>query len=130
MAEKLKKRKAPVKATLIDQANIAGIGNMYADESLFVAKINPLRPADSLTFAEIKRLHESIRTVLRDAILRKGASINTYVRPFGEKGIAHSYFKVAHQRGKVCPICSTPIERIPIRQRGSYFCPKCQPKTS
>lgn len=128
MAEKLKKRKAPVKAVLIDQANIAGIGNMYADESLFIAKINPLRPADSLLRAEINRLHEAVQTVLQNAIDSKGASVNTYFRPSGEKGTAHFSFKVAHRRGKLCSICSTPIERIPIHQRGSYYCPKCQPE--
>jgi formamidopyrimidine-DNA glycosylase len=126
LAEKLKKRKAPIKAMLIDQALIAGIGNMYADEALFDAKINPLRPADSLSLAEINRLYKAIQTVLRDAIDSKGASVSTYFRPGGEKGSAHSHFKVAHQKGKPCPICGTPIERIPIRQRGSYYCPKCQ----
>lgn len=126
LAEKLKKRKAPIKAVLIDQALIAGIGNMYADEALFAAKINPLRPADSLSLAEINRLYKAIQTVLRDAIDGKGASVSTYFRPGGEKGSAHSHFKVTHQKGKACPVCDTPIERIPIRHRGSYYCPKCQ----
>ena len=128
LAEKLKKRKAPIKAVLIDQALIAGIGNMYADEALFAARINPLRPADSLSQNEINRLHEAIQTVLRDAIDSKGASVSTYFRPGGERGSAHSHFKVAHQKGKACPVCDTPIERIPIRQRGSYYCPRCQPE--
>jgi formamidopyrimidine-DNA glycosylase len=127
MAEKLKRRKAPVKAVLIDQASIAGIGNMYADEALFVAKIHPLRPAHSLLQAEINRLYKAIQAVLVNAIDRKGASVNTYFRPGGEKGTAHSYFKVAHQKGKICPICKTPIERISIHQRGSCYCPRCQP---
>jgi len=128
LAEKLKKRKAPIKAVLIDQSLIAGIGNMYADEALFASKINPLKPADSLSRIEINRLHGAIQAVLRDAIDSKGASVSTYFRPGGEKGIAHSHFKVAHQKGKSCPVCGTTIERIPIRQRGSYYCPKCQPE--
>ena len=128
LAEKLKKRKAPIKAVLIDQALIAGIGNMYADEALFAAKINPSRSADSLSLAEINRLYKANQMVLRDAIDSKGASVSTYFRPGGEMGSAHSHFKVAHQKGKACPICGTPIERIPIRQRGSYYCPRCQPE--
>jgi len=128
LAEKLKKRKAPIKSVLIDQALIAGIGNMYADEALFAAGINPLRSADSLSRVEIDRLHRAIQAVLRNAIDSKGASVSTYFRPGGEKGSAHSHFKVAHRKGKDCPACSTPIERIPIRQRGSYYCPKCQPE--
>lgn len=127
LAKKLRRRKAPIKTALIDQALIAGIGNMYADEALFAAGINPLRPADSLSRIEINRLHGAIQAVLRDAIDRKGASVSTYFRPGGEKGSAHSRFKVAHQKGKTCPVCGTSIERIPIRQRGSCYCPKCQP---
>ena len=113
---------------LIEQALIAGIGNMYADEALFAAKMNPLRPADSLSQNEINRLHEAIQMVLRDAIDSKGASVSTYLRPSGEKGTAHSHFKVAHQKGKLCPVCGNPIKRITIRQRGSYYCPVCQPE--
>ena len=127
LAEKLEKRKAPLKAVLLNQALIAGIGNMYADEALFAARINPLRPAYSLSQDEIKHLHYAIRKVLKDAIKSKGASVSTYFRPGGEMGSAHSHFKVAHQKGKLCSICSNPIERIPIRQRGSYYCPVCQP---
>ena len=128
LAGRLKKRKAPVKAALIDQSFIAGIGNMYADEALFSAKIHPLRLANSLSRKEIQRLHRAIQDVLRAAIGNKGASVNTYFRPGGEKGTAHIEFKVAHQKDKPCPVCGTPIKRVPIRQRGSYYCPKCQPE--
>lgn len=126
--DSLKKRKAPVKAVLLDQHCIAGIGNMYADEALFAAGIHPLRPASSLSRTEVKRLHSVIREVLKEAIINKGASVNTYFRPGGEQGTAHSNFKVAHRGGKPCPVCNTPIQRIPVRHRGSYFCPKCQPE--
>ena len=127
LAELLKNRVAPIKALLCDQHFIAGIGNMYADEALFLAKIHPLRPGGSLSPAETRRLHNAIRQVLQTAIGNKGASIANYYRPGGEQGTAHLEFKVAHRRGENCPICDTPIERIRVRNRGTYFCPKCQP---
>ncbi len=126
--DSLKKRKAPIKALLLDQSFIAGIGNMYADEALFVAGIHPLKPSNSLSRTEAHRLHRAIQDVLREAIGNKGASVNTYFRPGGEMGTAHSQFQVAHRGGKPCPTCNTPIQRIPIRNRGSYFCPRCQPE--
>ncbi len=127
LAQRLKNRKAPVKALLCDQSVIAGIGNMYADEALFAARINPLRPGASLTPDEVKRLHRAIQQTLRAAIGNKGASIVNYYRPGGEPGTAHFEFKVAHGRGKNCPNCGTPIQRIAVRNRGTYFCPRCQP---
>ena len=127
LAQLLKNRKAPIKALLCDQGLIAGIGNMYADETLFSAGIHPLRLGGSLSKAEIKRLHSAIIEVLRAAIGSKGASIANYYRPGGELGSAHFEFKVAHRRNETCPVCGTPIERITVRNRGTYFCPKCQP---
>jgi formamidopyrimidine-DNA glycosylase len=124
----LSKRKAPVKAVLLDQCLIAGIGNMYADEALFSAGIHPSKPANSLSQDEVCRLHKAIQEVLKAAIENKGASISSYFRPSGEKGNAHSDFRVAHRGGKTCPVCGTTIERLPIRQRSSYFCPRCQPE--
>jgi formamidopyrimidine-DNA glycosylase len=124
----LEKRKAPLKAVLLDQNLIAGLGNMYADEALFEAKINPTRPANSLTKAEIKRLFQAIRDVLNLGITNKGASEVTYYRPSGEMGKAFQDFKVAHQRDTLCSRCGTPIQRIKLRGRGTYFCPKCQPE--
>ncbi len=127
LAEALSKHKAPIKALLCDQGLIAGIGNMYADEALFLAKIHPMRSGKSLSKEEIERLYQAIRQVLAAAIKEKGASTDTYFRPGGEIGTAHFQFKVAHRRGESCPVCGTPLQRIPIRNRGSYFCPKCQP---
>jgi formamidopyrimidine-DNA glycosylase len=126
LAERLHKRQAPIKAVLLDQAFIAGIGNMYADEALFAAKIHPLRKANSLTTQEIRNLHKVIVDVLRSAIDSKGASVDTYKRPDGRLGTAHDNFRVAHSGGKPCSVCSTPIQRLAVRNRGSYFCPKCQ----
>ncbi len=123
----LHKRTAPIKALLCDQNFIAGIGNMYADEALFAAKLHPLRPAGSLSWEEIKRLYRAIKEVLRAAISSKGASIVNYYRPNGELGTAHFDFRVAHRRNETCQVCGKPIDRITVRNRGTYFCPCCQP---
>lgn len=125
-ARRLQGRTASIKAVLLDQKVVAGIGNMYADEALFKARIHPLRPAGDLSPQEIRRLFSAIRSTLRSAIENKGASVETYLRPGGEKGIAHFNFKVAHCGGKPCPRCGTPIQRLPLRNRGTYFCPYCQ----
>jgi len=129
LARLLKKHHLPIKAALIDQNLIAGIGNMYADEALFAAKIHPLRKAGALAAHEIQSLYRSIREVLLSAIGNKGASVDTYVRPGGQIGTAHFHFKVAHRGGEPCPVCHIPIERILVRNRGTYFCPNCQPVT-
>ena len=127
LAQRLNNRMAPIKALLCDQGVIAGIGNMYADEALFAAGIHPLRSGKSLSQDEVELLHHAIRQILWSAINNKGASVDTYLRPSGELGTAHFQFQVAHYlSGKFCPVCGTPIERIPIRNRGSYFCPQCQ----
>jgi formamidopyrimidine-DNA glycosylase len=128
LARRLHNRLAPIKPVLLDQSVIAGIGNMYADEALFAAKIHPLKPAGNLSNDEIKRLYDAIRGVLWSAIGNKGASVQSYFRPGGEIGTAHFEFGVAHGRGKDCPNCGTPIKRIKVRNRGTYFCPKCQPE--
>lgn len=129
LRKRLAKRRAPIKALLCDQGFIAGIGNMYADEALFAARIHPLRTGESLSRDEIEHLHGAIQQVLWSAIGNKGASVDTYFRPGGELGTAHFQFQVAHRlSGKFCPHCGTPIERIVVRNRGTYFCPKCQPR--
>ncbi|MCL2707311.1 MAG: bifunctional DNA-formamidopyrimidine glycosylase/DNA-(apurinic or apyrimidinic site) lyase [Dehalococcoidia bacterium] len=119
-------RKIPVKVLLVDQSILAGIGNMYADEALFEALIHPLRSADSLSEQEIARLRGAIISVLTKAIESGGASVSNYFHPDGLKGKAQESFKVAHRKGENCIICRTPIERIVVRQRGTYFCPNCQ----
>ncbi len=127
LARILNNRSAPIKALLCDQHLIAGIGNMYADEALFAARIHPLRLGKSLSQGEVKRLHSAIQRILWAAIGNKGASVANYFRPDGTLGTAHFQFQVAHRRGQTCLVCDTPLERIPIRNRGSYFCPRCQP---
>ncbi|MFC1900388.1 DNA-formamidopyrimidine glycosylase [Chloroflexota bacterium] len=126
LTQRLSKRKAPIKAVLCDQNFVAGIGSMYADEALFATGIHPMRTADSLSKAEIESLYEAIKRILWTAIENKGASVNTYYRPDGSKGTAHYEFKVAHRFHEPCPVCGTPVERMKVRGRGSYFCPKCQ----
>ena len=129
LAQRLAKRTAQIKALLCDQTFIAGIGNMYADEALFAARIHPLRSAGCLSQDEVERLHRAIQQVLWSAIGNKGASVDTYFRPDGTPGTAHFQFQVAHRlSGELCPVCGTPIERILVRNRGTYFCPKCQPE--
>jgi formamidopyrimidine-DNA glycosylase len=125
-AERLANRKAPIKALLLDQKFLAGVGNMYADEALFAAKIDPRRASNSLKKPEIKRLYHAIRDALTEGIKYGGASIVTYYHPDGSKGTAHQYFNVAHGRNKSCPVCGGPVERIVVRGRGTYYCPKCQ----
>ena len=126
--DSLKKRKTPIKALLLDQKFLAGVGNMYADEALFASKIYPARSADSLTRNEARKLYHAIRDVLTAAIGSGGASLVTYYHPDGSKGTAHFQFNVAHGQVKNCRVCGTPIERMVVRGRGTYYCPHCQPK--
>jgi len=128
LIERLKNRTAPIKALLLDQKFMAGVGNMYADEALFAAHIHPARISGSLTAEEIKRLYHAIRQVLKEGIKNKGASIVTYYHPDGSKGTAHFQFNVAHGMRETCTVCGTPIKRIVVRGRGTYYCPKCQPE--
>ncbi|MDP7239780.1 MAG: bifunctional DNA-formamidopyrimidine glycosylase/DNA-(apurinic or apyrimidinic site) lyase [Dehalococcoidia bacterium] len=126
LGEQLWGHKAPIKALLLDQSFLAGVGNMYADEALYTAGIHPLRPGCYLSLKEVETLHEAIRSVLLYGIKTGGASVDTYRRPDGSEGHAHRGFKVAHRRGKECPRCGTPLQRLAVRQRGTYFCPSCQ----
>jgi formamidopyrimidine-DNA glycosylase len=127
LGQRLSRRHIPVKAALLDQCIVAGIGNMYADEALFAARIHPLRKADALSPEEVQTLYHCICRVLGAAIGSKGASVDTYVRPEGELGTAHFDFKVAHRGGESCPVCGSTIERVLVQNRGTYFCPRCQP---
>ena len=126
LAGMLKSRSLPVKSALLKQEHIAGIGNMYADEALFVAKIHPQQRADSLTSAQINRLYGAIKKVLKQGIKNQGASVRNYRGPDGSKGRAHEEFCVAHREGSPCPVCGSPVKRIVVGQRGTYYCPRCQ----
>ena len=124
----LANRRTAMKATLLDQTVVAGIGNIYADESLFLAGVHPLRPADSLTDDEIDRLHSAIRQVLSAAIGNRGTMLRDYHPPYGAPGGHQDHLFVYRQTGKPCPRCGAPIERIRVTQRSTHFCPRCQPE--
>ncbi|MHC1772275.1 MAG: bifunctional DNA-formamidopyrimidine glycosylase/DNA-(apurinic or apyrimidinic site) lyase [Flexilinea sp.] len=121
-AEHLKMKKTLIKALLLDQSFIAGLGNIYTDEALFLAGINPRRRACDLTGTEIEKLTESIKTVLRTGIKQNGASIDWVYRG----GNFQNHFQVYHRTGKPCTVCGTLIEKISINQRATHYCPNCQ----
>lgn len=131
LAAKVAGRNATIKALLLDQTVVAGVGNIYADESLFRAGIHPTRPGHTLTHAELTRLHHAIQSVLAHAIERHGSSlghssIQNYARPDGAAGEFQGEHKVFQRTGKPCLHCGRPIERIVITQRSTHFCPSCQ----
>ena len=126
-AQILAPRRTAIKALLLDQTALAGVGNIYADESLFAAGIHPLRPATSLRTDEIGRLHAAIRRVLSAAIDQRGTLLRDYAPPFGASGNYQRSLRVYRHDGDPCPTCGTTLERITITQRGTHFCPRCQP---
>jgi formamidopyrimidine-DNA glycosylase len=124
--EMLAKKKTKIKPLLMDQAFISGIGNLYAAEVLFRAKIYPERPASSLSDKEKERLFKEIQDTLKQAIQHKGSSVDQYVQLSGKPGDYIRYHKVYDRQGKPCFVCKTRIKRIALGGRGTYFCPKCQ----
>ena len=126
LAEALAGRRSPVKATILDQRRLAGVGNIYADEALWRARIHPQRPAGELDPAELKALHRGIRTVLKAGIERQGATLRDYRTPDGGSGAMQHEFKVYGREGEPCDRCGTPIEKIRAAGRGTWYCPNCQ----
>jgi len=124
--EMLSGKKAKIKPLLMDQTFISGIGNLYASEALFRAKIRPERQAFSLSGKEKEILFKEIKEVLNDAIRYGGSSVDNYVRLSGKPGGYAAHHKVYGRGDKPCLICKTPIKRIALGGRGTYFCPKCQ----
>ncbi len=122
--QNLHRKKKHIKSLLLDQSFIAGLGNIYVDESLFRAGIHPLRLSNTLSIQEASRLLETIRETLMDGINNNGASIDWVYKGGGYQ----NNFRVYQQTGKPCRVCGSPIERIVTGQRGTHFCPKCQPK--
>ncbi len=120
------KRHAPIKSILLNQALIAGVGNIYADESLFLAGIAPSRPASSLTLHEWAALHQAINQVIQDGIRHRGTSIQSYMDADGRTGTYQDHLSVYQRDGHPCPRCHTPVIRIVIAGRGTHFCPQCQ----
>lgn len=115
-----------IKALLLDQKLISGLGNIYADESLWLAKIDPCRKSDSLSEAETARLASAIKAVLKKAIEKGGFTLRDYRKPSGKTGSYQKFRKVYGREGLPCPRCRGTIKRIKIGGRSSYFCPKCQ----
>jgi len=130
LADRLAGRSARLKSLLLDQSFIAGIGNIYADEALWLARLSPLRAADTLSQAEVGRLHRSIRKVLRQGITNRGASFSDYVGADGEPGENAERLAVYRRTGAPCLRCRRPIQRLVIGQRSTHFCPHCQPDSS
>jgi formamidopyrimidine-DNA glycosylase len=126
LAEKLRKRKGRIKSLLLDQAFIAGVGNLYADEALWLARIHPLRTADTLAPREVRALAEAIREVLTLAIERRGTSFSDYRDADGSAGQNQDFLNAYGREGQACPRCGTTLARILIGQRSSTFCPKEQ----
>jgi formamidopyrimidine-DNA glycosylase len=126
LTESLAGRRAPIKAALLDQRAAAGIGNIYADEALWRAKIHPLRAAGSLDDDEIARLRKAIRAALEMGIARQGATLRDYRDPEGRRGRMQDEFKVYGRAGQPCPRCGTPIEKTRAGGRGTWYCPHCQ----
>lgn len=128
MHERLARRRKVIKSLLLDQTFVAGIGNIYADEALHRAGIHPTRRSDTLTNAEIEALHGTIRAALREGIEREGASVSWYRKPDGTQGSMQEVLFAYGREGEPCYTCGTTIEKIRVGQRGTHYCPTCQPE--
>lgn len=119
-------RKTPIKSALLNQKLLSGVGNIYADEALFRAGIRPRRRAASLTSAELRRLHQAVQDVLKEAIAAGGSSISDYVDADGEEGFFQLQHRVYGREGEPCLVCKTPVKRVVIAGRSSHYCRNCQ----
>jgi formamidopyrimidine-DNA glycosylase len=127
LAERLKGRSARLKTLLLDQSFIAGVGNIYADEALWRARLHPLRRADSLAPDEVRRLHRAIRAVLRQGISNRGTSFGDYVGADDRPGDNAERLAVYQRTGEPCYRCGRVIQRMVVGQRSTHYCPHCQP---
>jgi formamidopyrimidine-DNA glycosylase len=128
LGERLAGRRAALKAALLDQRTLAGMGNIYADEALWRARLNPLRPAESLDRTELRRLHRGIRAALEHGLARQGSTLRDYRLPDGSGGSMQDEFLVYGRRGEPCDRCGTEIARTQVAGRTTWFCPTCQPE--
>lgn len=119
-------RKTPIKSALLNQNLLRGVGNIYADESLFRAGVRPRRRAASLTRAELRRLYDSIQQVLTQAIAAGGSSVSDYVNAEGEPGFFQVEHRVYGRESQPCLVCAAPVKRVVIAGRSSHYCPQCQ----
>lgn len=125
-AEALAKRSTRIKSLLLNQEFLRGLGNIYVDEALFRSEIHPLTPASTIKREASKRLHRAIVDVLQEAIEGGGSSISDYVDASGNRGAFQERHRVYGREGKPCVVCSSPVERVVVGQRGTHFCPRCQ----
>ena len=126
LGERLAGRRAPLKAALLDQRTVAGLGNIYVDEALWRAQLHPLREAGTVAADELTRLTKAIREALRAGIARQGASLRDYSTPDGGRGRMQDRFRVYDREGEPCLRCGTPIDKIRVAGRGTWYCPNCQ----
>lgn len=126
LAAALAGRRAPIKSLLLDQRLVAGIGNIYADEALYRARLHPLRPGGSLTREEITALVEAVQLVLGQALAEMGTTLRNYRRPDGSVGSFQNSLQVFRRTGEPCPTCGAPIRRIVVSGRSTHFCPQEQ----
>ncbi len=126
LAEMTKGRSAKIKGLLLDQSKIAGLGNIYVDESLFLAKIHPERTAQSLKQVEIKRLHRAIQEVLAEAIEGQGTTLRDYRTGYGREGSFQNKLQIYGKKGEKCPRCGVDLEHKKVAGRTSHYCPACQ----
>lgn len=122
----LQGKSAPIKALLLSQSVVAGLGNIYVDEALYASRVHPAQPGKSLDSAMALTVVRNVRRVLRQSLLHRGTSFSDYVDALGERGQNQDYLAVYGRRGDPCRRCRTPIETIVIQGRTSHFCPKCQ----
>ena len=127
LGERLAGRRTSLKAALLDQRTLAGMGNIYADEALWRARLNPLRPASGLDRSELRRLHRGIRSALEHGLARQGSTLRDYRLPDGSGGSMQDEFRVYGRRGEPCDRCGTEIARTQVAGRTTWFCPTCQP---
>lgn len=129
LGERLAGRRTSLKAALLDQRTLAGMGNIYVDEALWRARLNPLRPAAGLDRNELRRLHRGIRAALEHGLARQGSTLRDYRLPDGSGGSMQDEFRVYGRRDEPCDRCGTPISRAQVAGRTTWFCPTCQPET-
>ncbi|WPD19456.1 DNA-formamidopyrimidine glycosylase family protein [Thermaerobacter composti] len=127
LARRLAGRRAPIKAVLLDQRVVAGLGNIYADEALFRARLHPAHPAGSLSPTALRRLVRAVRRVLREALAAGGTTFSDYRDGLGRRGRFAQRLAVYGRAGEPCPRCGTPIAALPLAGRTAHFCPRCQP---
>jgi formamidopyrimidine-DNA glycosylase len=126
LAALLARRQSRLKPLLLNQAIVAGLGNIYVDESLWLARLHPLRAANSLSTDEVSSLHAAIRTILTRAIDSGGSTLRDYRNGYGQAGTNQDHFAVYQRTGQPCLRCDTTIERVAVAQRGTHLCPTCQ----